>query len=314
MKQFLMAMSLALAAASSFALPSVEDVQAEVAKGNYPQAEIMMRDVVAARPGSARAHYVYAEILAHDRRFDQAAAELARARQIDPADGYTSRARLDAFSALLEREQAAASRSRTLAASPGRAAAALPAPVPSEGGPSSGGMPGWVWGAGGGLLALAAWRLVGSRSRTTAAQSPAGAFGPTSAYAGGLAVSPSTGNGIPAGGASYVPGYPQPSSGLAGGMLGTGLAVAGGVAAGMLAERLFEGHRDPTGAGGNLGMPAAGLGGGALSAGLGAGLDSDADDPAARELQDRPIDFGTGNGWVGDAGDASGGSSDDGGW
>jgi tetratricopeptide (TPR) repeat protein len=315
MKMLLIATSLALATASSFALPSVEDVQAEVAKGNYSQAEVMMREVVAARPGSARAHYVYAEILAHDRRFDQAAAELARARQIDPADGYTSRARLDAFSALLEREQAAASRSRALAASPGRAAAPTAAPMSNQSGPSSDGVPGWVWGAGGGLLALAAWRLVDSRSRTRAAQSAGGAYGPSSAYTGGPAGSPLIANGMTGGGPGYVPGYPQPSGGLAGGMLGTGLAVAGGVAAGLLAERLFEGHRDSAGTGGGVSMPGTGLGGGALSAGLGAGLlDSDTDETAARELQDRPIDFGSGNGWGGEAGDASGGSSDDGGW
>ena len=56
MKRLLVAMSLALAAAASFALPTVEDVQAEVAKGRYVQAEEMMREVVAARPTSARAH------------------------------------------------------------------------------------------------------------------------------------------------------------------------------------------------------------------------------------------------------------------
>ena len=66
---FLMAVLMVLAA-TAFALPSVETVQAQVQHGNYAQAESMMREVLVARPDSARAHYVYAEILAHDRHFD----------------------------------------------------------------------------------------------------------------------------------------------------------------------------------------------------------------------------------------------------
>ncbi len=310
MKRLLVAMSLALAAAASFALPTVEDVQAEVAKGRYVQAEEMMREVVAARPTSARAHYVYAEILAHDRRFEQAAAELARARQIDPADKYTDRARLDAFSALLEREQAAAHRRRD-ATTPSTGTGMTAAPVVREPAPASGGVPGWVWGVGGGLLALAAWRMFSARP-----QSPAGAMGSSYAGTGGALAPTMPGGGTVAGGPGYGgpgygPGWPQPAAGGGSGLLGTGLAVAGGVAAGMLAERLFEGHRESAGLGGGAGNLGSGLGAGSIGTGL---LEGELEDPSARELQDRPIDFGSGNGWGDDAADASGGASDDGGW
>jgi hypothetical protein len=306
MKRLLLALSLALVAASSFALPTVEAVQAEVAKGRYPQAEAMMREVVAARPGSARAHYVYAEILAHDRRFEQAAAELARARQIDPSDKYTDRARLDAFSALLEREQAAARRTQALPVAPTQSTA--PAPAVRDITPAGGGVPGWVWGLGGGLLALAAWRMVRARSQGMAS-SPAGA-----SYASpGGALSPGMPGMGGAPGYGYGPAYPQQGPGAGSGMLGTGMAVAGGVAAGMLAERVFEGLRD--GGGHGAGSLGAGPRAGSLGAGLGSGsLDGDLTNPAARELEERPIDFGAGDGWGADAGDNSGGSSDDGGW
>jgi hypothetical protein len=313
MKRLLVALSLALAASVTFALPTVEDVQAEVAKGRFVQAEEMMREVVAARPGSARAHYVYAEILAHDRRFEQAASELARARQIDPSDRYTDRARLDAFSALLEREQAAAHRQRdALRAQPGTGATVTP--VVREA-PVSQGIPGWAWGLGGGLLALAAWRMFGSRRQTLAGAT--GVSGSATGSGGAGAAAPygaSMAGGAPGYGPGYGQGYPAATTGAGSGLLGTGLAVAGGVAAGMLAERLFEGHRD-SGNPGSLGS-----GGGGLGAGLGAGsigpglLEGEIEDPSARELQERPVDFGSGNGWGDDGGDASGGASDDGGW
>jgi hypothetical protein len=88
-------------------------------------------------------------------------------------------------------------------------------------------------------------------------------------------------------------------------LLGTGLAVAGGVAAGMLAERLLEGGHQAGSSGGLFPAAASGLGAGPYD-----GRDEAA---AARDLEERPVDFGSGDGWGGgDAGD--GGSSDDGGW
>jgi|GEM_PF-3188348 len=44
----------------------------------------MMSEVVAAKPDSAKAHYIYAEMLAHNRNFTKASKEAARARQLDP--------------------------------------------------------------------------------------------------------------------------------------------------------------------------------------------------------------------------------------
>ena len=313
-------------ASPAWALPTVDAVQAEISRGNYAQAETMMAEVVSAKPGSARAHYLYAEILAHNQRFDPAAAELARAKAIDPAIKFTAPEKFRAFENMLDREQAAARRARSnppattsAVSAPSRtdlgspsAARAEPMPTPSPA------VPGWAWALGGGAAAWLAWRVVAAR-RTAAQPSAAGVANPYTSAAtaapagngfGGLAVPPQqAGYGAPqAPGAWGAPAR----GGMPGGLLGTGVAVAGGVAAGMLAERLFEGHRSsnpsPLAAPGN-----------AADGGLGSGLypDNAGANTAARDLQQRDIDVGTGDGWGGaDAwsdGGADGGS-DGGGW
>ena len=110
MKKAIVSLALALVAAVAFALPTTQDVEAQVRQGNYSQAEAMMNEVVTARPGSARAHYVYAEILAHNRNFAKAADEAQKARQIDPALSFTDPAKFRAFEQLLAREQSAIER------------------------------------------------------------------------------------------------------------------------------------------------------------------------------------------------------------
>ncbi len=290
MKRFLAAVALAGLAFSALALPTVDEVQAEVAKGNYTHAEQMMREVVADKPGSARAHYIYAEILAHDKRFDLAAEQAARAKSIDPGLKFTQPEKFRAFEQLLEREQAAARRPAVTerAAVP---AFREPAALPVE---RSSGVPGWVWGLGLAAVAFVAWRVLSTRRQ--AAPAP------------GYLPAPGAGTPMAAGGygPSYGPGsMPGPAGSAGSGLLGTGLAVAGGVAAGMLAEKLLSDRQSgPT----NPLFPdtARGLDGGLLDA-------RPADDPAARELEERPVDFGNGDGWSdGDAG--GGGGSSDGGW
>ncbi|MDE1949277.1 MAG: tetratricopeptide repeat protein [Burkholderiales bacterium] len=283
-KHFLAAAALGLLACAAFALPSVDQVQSEVRQGHYVQAESMMKEVVTARPDSARAHYVYAEILAHNGRFDVAAQEAARARQIDPKASFTDPAKFAAFEQLLQREQAHASRSLSLGTP------ALPAL--QQRAPASNGTPTWVWVlliAGGAAVLFAV-----SNRRRGAAYANGGAMMPA-----GMAPAPGVGQ------PGYGPGYAAPAAGS--GMLGTGLAVAGGVAAGMLAEKLLSGQGNS-----NLG----------LGGGLGAGpVPSQPDyDPAAADLERRDVDFGGGDGWGGGGADFGGGDNgssgggDGGGW
>lgn len=304
-KQLLAALVLTTSALTAWALPTVDAVQAEVARGNYAQAEVMMQDVVAAKPGSARAHYIYAEILSHNKRFGEAAKEVARARQIDPNLSFTDPAKFKALESLLEREQVAA---RPRAATPATApmttspmAAARPVPEPASG------VPTWVWALALGGIAAGVWALVSRRKQAAApamgmanmpmAQPQAGGYGPVGAPGFGAGAAP-----------GYAPGYGQPPSrGV--GMMGVGLGVAGGVAAGMLAEKMLHGG---SGSASNAGL--------AQSSGLGSpGMfdDAQAGNPAARELEQRPVDFGNGDGWGGDSADTGGGGGDDqggGGW
>ena len=292
MKRFLIAASFAVLTLSAFALPSIDAVQAEIGKGNYAHAEEMMREVVAAKPDSARARYVYAEILAHDKRFALAAEEAAQARGPDPSLSFTQPDKFNAFTRLLDREQAVGS----------HAAPASRGDVPrfAEKPPvqSTGGVPGWAWGLGAGAQVLLAWRAFSARQQAPAQWPPA-----VPASGGTLATASPVG---PAGTGygGYAPGYASAAPSAGSGLLGTGMAVAGGVAAGMLAEKLFEGHRD-TSLGSNFSSGTRGLEPGLFD-------DQSAGDAAARELEQRPIDVGAGDGWGGDV--DVGAASDGDGW
>lgn len=291
MKRKLLLCAVALWSAAAFALPTSQAVQDAVKAGNYTQAESMMQEVVTAKPQSAKAHYVYAEILAHDAKFDEAARQAKQAEMLDPAIGFTDPEKFRSFEKTLQREQAA----------PAPTAAVQPPVAYAPAQQAGTGLPGWVWGAGVALIAFLIFRAV---TRRAAMQAPAGA-----AYAnGGLAPQAGYGGGAGYGQPGYgQPGYGQPGYGGApgGGLLRTGLAAAGGLAAGMLVEKMIDDHRGNDYNGDRSGM----LGGtqpGMFDSGSG---------QAATELEQRPIDFGSGNDWGGDA--SSGGdftpSGDDGG-
>ncbi|MGS0754623.1 tetratricopeptide repeat protein [Roseateles sp. GG27B] len=292
-----------------------------ISQGHYAQAETMMREVAAAKPGSAKAHYIYAEILAHERRFDLAAEEAASAKRLDPQLKFTQPEKFNTFSQLLEREQANARRVSTpeRSAAPAQARReSLELPANNGGG---GGMPGWVWGLGGAGLAFIAWRMFSASQQTgsAGALTPAGAGGmrampmgsgqpSNNGYAPAPAPAATPGTAPGYGQPAYAPQAAAPSSGL----LGTGLAVAGGLAAGMMVEKLFEGHRETSaGAFGNSGG-FGGMGGNNAAPNLrdtSPGLFETQTDSAAQELEQRPIDMGTGDDW--DSGNSA--ASDDGG-
>ena len=284
MKKLITGALLAFAALVAWALPTLDQVENEVRLGHLTNAESMMREVVAAKPGSARAHYVYAEVLARNGDFAAAREQTRLARQIDPQITFTDPARFAGFESLLARESAgptARAAGNDGALGVGRNAEA-----------GARGMPGWVWGA---LLAIAAvllWRGF-TRSRASVA-------GMAGGYAGAGAAAPGGGPGYAPSGTAAPYGPAGPAAGTGSGMLGTGLAAAGGFAAGMLADELMHRHRDGTGAGAldNLGP---------------SGLGPMTSDPAAMELESRPVDFGTGADWGGDSGAADAGSFDTGG-
>lgn len=286
MKRFLIGVALATAALCASALPSVAQVETAVKQGDYAQAQVMMHDVVEAKPGSAKAQYLYAQILAHNGRFADASAHAAQARQLDPALGFTAPDKFKGFEQQLAREQQHEQRSSAVAVKPANASW-RPAAAPASGS----GVPTWLGGAGLALFAWFAWRMLqrGNPGRTV--------------------VTPVTYGGQPAYGASgpYAssPGYgamggAAPSSGS--GLMGMGLAAAGGVAAGLLADRLLQqGHHQQS------------LGSGVLEPGHFSGSDQRVD-PDAQALENRAVDFGQGDDWGGGGGSVDQGGTDDGGW
>jgi hypothetical protein len=271
-------------------VPTVQQVEAEVQQGRYVQAESMMREVVDAKPGSAKAHYIYAEILAHNRSFSKAAEEAGKAKQLDPNIKFTQPDRFQAFEKLLERELQPAQRAKTSPSNSVLPSAAATTPLRT---PASG-IPSWVWLAALGVVGYLLWR---GFSRSQAARVPSGSFGlPATASTNGYGNAPAPGYGA---GASYAN---APQASPSGGLLKTGLAVAGGVAAGMMVDEML--HRRP------------GTGSDQLSSLQHGIFDSPQMDDAANELERRSVDFGNGNDWdAGSAGaDLGGGGSDDGGW
>ena len=134
MKRLLAVVVLASVSAMAWAVPSLQQVEDEVKAGRYTQAETMMSEVVADKGNSAKAHYVYAEVLAHNGKFAKATEEARRARQIDPDLKFTTPERFRSFEQTLQREENPGARATSTTVAPARAA-------PVE---RSSGMPSWI--------------------------------------------------------------------------------------------------------------------------------------------------------------------------
>ncbi|MDQ6685305.1 MAG: tetratricopeptide repeat protein, partial [Pseudomonadota bacterium] len=148
MKKLFAVVVLASASAFAWAVPSLQQVEAEVSAGRYTQAESMLAEVVAEKGNSAKAHYIYAEVLAHNGKFPQAADEARRARQIDPDIKFTSADKFRAFEQTLQREQQTGVSRNSPPVVANRAA-------PVE---RSSGMPSWIWIAALAAIAFVLWR------------------------------------------------------------------------------------------------------------------------------------------------------------
>ena len=291
MKKSILAVSLVAFAAFAWALPSTQEVEAEVQQGHIARAEAMMNEVVAAKPGSARAHYIYAEILARGGKLPAAAEEAKAARRIDPKITFADPDKFRSFENMLARfQEPAAGAKRTPA--PAQTSTQMLSPSASPVAPPSRGVPIWVWLAGLGGVGFLVWRLTRSRA------APVGLAGASSGIA-----APANPNypGTPPSPVSSGPisaaGYPPAAAAASSGMLGVGLAAAGGVAAGMLAGEMLN-HRQGQ-------DPAHGLQPGSSSSPLENNVTSD--------LGERPIDFGTGGSdW--ESGSDDGGGASDGAW
>lgn len=279
MKKLIVGLGLALFVSLAWALPTLQQVETATTQGRFGEAETMLAEVVAAKPDSAKAHYIYAEVLAHNQKFPKAAEEAARARQLDPKIAFTDPAKFSAFEQTLQREQSPAPRARATNRSSAGAVAPSMAVEPA----GRAGVPGWVWLVGLAIVAMVLWRGF-SRSRAAGQGPLAAAGGPPGAYGAGGGMNSGYG---------YGPGAVPPTAKQGSGLLGTGLAVAGGVAGGMLIDEMLH-RRGESGTNSFGGFDQGGSG-------------ASSSDQAAQELENRQVDFGNGSDW-----DSGGGGVDTG--
>jgi len=67
-----------------FAEPSLLEINQTLQSGNIAKADTLMKEVIAAHPESAKAHFKYAEILAAEGKTDAARTELSHAEKLQP--------------------------------------------------------------------------------------------------------------------------------------------------------------------------------------------------------------------------------------
>lgn len=219
------------------ALPAPHDIEQAVANGQLPQAERMLREVIAEKPGSARARYELAQVLAREGQYTEALQAIRAARELDPSLQFAQSA--DKFNAVAQAiEQHASAK---VAPAP---AVTNHAPMVTPAASSAPAQAAWLWPAlltgGFVLLVLWLWRRVQARP----ALQPAGMGTHMGSY-------PSE---APRGfGAQYDPrgpgagyGSPYPTQAPAGsGMAGAVVGGLAGVAAGYALSKALEGHDHP---------------------------------------------------------------------
>ena len=273
LQRMLLALTLVLAAGWALALPSPKEIEAAVGAGQLPQAETMLREVLQAKPQSAKAHYELGQVLARQGKYFEAQQALDQAKTIDPTLKFATspEAFAKTYDTVLAQVRGAPS------AASAKAAVATPAapvasPAPASPAPSGGFNLMYVWMGAAGLVVL------GLILRRRAAATPAVAT-PAAAYAGmpppaqpayngaAMATGGIIGSGLnpaqaaaPAQrgfGSQYAPQapapahYPPAAAPAAGGMGAMGGAVLGGVAglaAGYALSKAMEGganHPNP---------------------------------------------------------------------
>jgi hypothetical protein len=271
----LLAVTLSLAAGWAMALPSPKEIEAAVGAGQLPQAETMLREVLQAKPQSAKAHYELGQVLARQGKYFDAQQALDQAKSIDPTLKFASSP--EAFAKTYDTVQAQV-RGASSAASAKAAVATTAAPVasPAPASPAGGFNLMYVWMGAAGLVVLGL--ILRRRAAAAPAVAPAAASAAaTTAYAGmpppaqpayngaAMATGGIIGSGLspaqaaaPAQrgfGSQYAPQapahYPPAAAPAAGGMGAMGGAVMGGVAglaAGYALSKAMEGganHPNP---------------------------------------------------------------------
>lgn len=198
------------ASAWAWALPAPKDIEASVQSGNLSQAEQQLREVLAVKPTSARAHYELGQVLAREGRFAQALESLHQAQRLDSSLKFaSSKQQFDSLLKTVEAKASAANLSvpaaSTTTADRGHATvtpSTPPSPAHLSAAPSApvSGIP-WPLLLGLGGLAAVVWWLMGRRSTPSAVSS--GPYTPNTPYSpyGGVPPAATSGAGSMAKGA-----------------------------------------------------------------------------------------------------------------
>lgn len=214
--------------------PTLKQVYAEAQAGRLEQAQVMMQQVLVAHPGSAKAHFVQAELAARQGKISHAREALATAEKLAPGLPF---AKPEAVQALRTQLAAKSSAPANGGASSRAMATAAPAAYSAPAAPASSFPWGLALALGGGAIAIAIFM---SRKKTAPGLMPQTAYANPGAMQGGLNGQQGFGMGNTTnpgmGGGAMAPGYGQQPAGmgLGGKVMGglaTGLAVGAGVMA-----------------------------------------------------------------------------------
>ncbi|SEN20676.1 Tetratricopeptide repeat-containing protein [Luteibacter sp. UNCMF331Sha3.1] len=277
MKTSLLFAALLTLASVASAADSPKDVQALIARGDFPGAEKLLRQAVSEHPASAKAHYVLAEVLAHEGNIGEAKAEATMAATLDPGTHFTDPAKFQAFQRELGKALAPVSSTQraAVAADPG-----APEATGSRGASHLVGLA-FV----GGIALLLVFFLIRRRRDAVPA---------TTGYSYAPPIENPPPYGAYPGNGAYAP-PPAPHSGV-----GTAVAAGlGGVAAGMLLDEALRSH---------------GQGSDVPAVNPVAQTPVDSTGQAYDDLRDRPVDMGNDDDSWDDGASGDGGSSDDDNW
>ena len=219
------------APAMAQAEPTLNQVYEAARSGKLDQAQVMMQQVLVAHPGSAKAHYVQAELFAKQGKTDKAREALASAEKIAPGLPFAKTDAVQNLRSQLNGNTPAASSNKGGSSSGGNFNRAVTTPAAAATASS------FPWGValalGGAAIGLGIYM---SRNKATAAQgAPAYGLSPGQ-QGGGLGGQPGfgMGSGMPQAYGNQPPAYGQPGFGQpAQPGMGLGGRVAGGLAAGL---------------------------------------------------------------------------------
>ena len=285
MQKLILFLVLLVLTSAASAADSPKDVQALIARGDYAGAESMLREAITEHPQSAKAHYVLAEVLAHEGNIGEAKAEASKAATLDPGTHFTDPAKFQHFQRELDAALAPPSNTRASSA-------------PVRGGISQDPIGGDRSGSShftgilviGAILAL----IVFLWMRRKRNNNPFPGYSSTPPVDGIPPYNQVPPYGGYAGG-SYAPPQ-QPHSGV-----GTAVAAGlGGVAAGMLLDEALRSHREDGDLRDNAGN-----------------ISRDNSDPSAQayeDLRNDPIDMGNNDSSWDDSSSGDSGSFDDNSW